>query len=155
MKQAPTSFLYTALVVIGGGALMGAMAIDTVAVLGRNTGIPLLGSIELVQLLIGIAGALSIVIATVHGSHAVVRIITSRLGSDAKQLLHCCNTIASAAFMLALTAGSVWLMLDLWDGREESELWGLPYRPLRLLISGAMLVTAALFVRAALRRHDQ
>lgn len=149
MNKDSPSGLYRLLIVIGGGALVGAMGIDTLAVLGRHSGIPLLGSIELVQVLVGITGALSMLVATVHGSHATVRILVSRLGQRGKEWLHTCNSLASMLFMLALTAGSLWLLQELWSSQEESELWHLPYRPLRVLICVATLSTAALFARSA------
>jgi TRAP-type transport system small permease protein len=155
MKQARASRNSGVLVVIGGGALMAAMAIDTLAVIGRHTGIPLLGSIELVQVLVGIAGAVSVVVATLNNSHAVVRILISRLGADSALLLRRLNTAISALLFVALAAGSVWIVTELWHSQEESELWRLPYQPLRLLISGAMVVTAALFARAAWRGEHQ
>jgi len=51
-----------------------------------------------------------------------------------------------ALFFLALLLGSVWLMADLWHSYEESELWRIPYRPLRLLICGALLSVSGLFL---------
>ncbi len=151
MKQVPASRNSAALVLIGGGALLTAMMIDTLAVIGRHTGIPLLGSIELVQVLVGVAGAMSIVAATLHGSHAVVRILTSRLSAGSALPLRRLNLAASALFFVALAAGSLWVGSELWHSQEESELWQVPYKPLRLLISSAMVATAALFVRAAWR----
>jgi len=38
------------------------------------------------------------------------------------------------------------LMADLWHSYEESELWRIPYRPLRLLICGALLSVSGLFL---------
>lgn len=151
MKQDGGSRSIGLLVVIGGGALVAAMTIDTLAVIGRHTGIPLLGSIELVQVLVGIAGAVSIVVATLHNSHAVVRILTSRLSPASALLLRRFNMAVSALLFVALSAGSLWIAAELWYSQEESELWRLPYKPLRLLITGAMMATAALFARAAWR----
>ena len=54
--KAPHSRAYSLVVIVGGSALLGAMGIDFLAVIGRQTGTPLLGSIELVQLLVGISG---------------------------------------------------------------------------------------------------
>jgi len=151
MKQDRASRNFFILVVLGGGALLAAMTIDTLAVIGRHTGIPLLGSIELVQVLVGVAGAVSIVVATLHDSHAVVRILTSRLGPGSTLLLRHFNMAVSALLFVALAAGSLWIGSELWQSQEESELWRVPYKPLRVLISIAMVVTAALFARAALR----
>ena len=155
MKHDQTSRIYFLVVVTGGAALLTAMTIDSLAVIGRHIGIPLLGSIELVQVLVGIAGSLSIVVATTLGSHAVVRILSSRLDAGSALLMHRLNSAVSALLFVALAAGSLWIGAELWHSQEESELWRLPYKPLRLLVSGAMVVTAMLFARAAWRGESQ
>jgi TRAP-type C4-dicarboxylate transport system permease small subunit len=147
-----TQRLSTLLTLIGGGALFGAMLVDTIAVIGRHIGIPLLGSIELVQVLIAVAGALSLLAATAGRMHASVRILSSRLRGRTATVVHHFNAVVSALFFIALTAGSLWTCIELWHGQEESELWHLPYRPLRLLITFAMLATTVVFLRNAWRR---
>jgi len=152
MKQAPEhSLLYRALVVVGGSALLAAMVIDVLAVIGRATQIPLLGSIELVQYVVGIAGALAMVVATIHNRHAVVMILFSRLGDSGKAIAGSINYLCSVLFFLALFAGSLWLLTDLWSGFEESEFWHLQYRPLRIVLVGAMFVVACLFLKQAIQ----
>jgi TRAP-type C4-dicarboxylate transport system permease small subunit len=137
------------LVILGGTALVLAMAIDVLAVLGRHTGIPLLGSIELVQMLVAIASSMAVIVATLHGRHAVVRVILARLQGTAATLLMRLDAVALALFVFALAAGSAWIMLEMWGSHEESELWRLPYRPLRLLVVLSLLVTTALVLRKA------
>lgn len=138
---------YRAAVIAGGTALLGAMAVDFFAVIGRHTGLPLLGSIELVQLLIGIAGTMALVVATLHDSHAVVRLVLANVGAGTAALMQRCNRFGAAVFFLLLAAGSAWITLDLWHAHEETELWLLPLRPLRVLIVLALLTTSFLFLR--------
>jgi hypothetical protein len=64
---------------IGSAALLLAMSIDAVAVLGRHLGWPLLGAIELVQACIVLAASAAIIVATLRGAHARVHILTERL----------------------------------------------------------------------------
>lgn len=151
MKKTTSQLCSRLLVLIGGTALLLAMAIDVVAVIGRITGIPLLGSIELVQYMVGISGAVALVFATLNGSHALVKIITSHLSQSGAALAYRINSLVSCGFFLALFAGSAWIASDLWFGMEESELWQLPYRPLRVLICMVMLTTAGIFLYQAFK----
>jgi hypothetical protein len=64
----------------GGTALLAATAVDTLAVVGRNVGLPLVGSIELVQAAVLVAGVFGLIFATAGDDHARVRILTDRLG---------------------------------------------------------------------------
>lgn len=145
----PLSVFPRILVIVGGTALVLAMAIDVLAVLGRHTGIPLLGSIELVQMLVAIASSMAVIVATLHGRHAVVRVILARLQGSAATLLKRFDAVAMALFVFALAAGSAWIMIEMWGAHEESELWRLPYRPLRLLVVLSLLATTALVLRKA------
>jgi len=137
---------YRVLVIVAGFALLAAMAIDVVAVIGRATRIPLLGSIEMVQVVVGISGVLGMLVATLHQRHAKVLILFNRLKPASADRLGRFNALMGALFFLALLLGSVWLLADLWHSYEESELWRIPYRPLRLLICGALLSVSGLFL---------
>lgn len=148
------SRLYRALVIIGGTALLAAMAIDVIAVIGRAIRVPLLGSIELVQVVVGVSGALAMLVATLHKRHAKVLIIFNRLGPRSAQAVGRFNAVCGALFFLGLLAGSLWLLADLWYSFEESELWRIPYRPLRILIGAALTGVCGVFLWQAWRGRD-
>ena len=148
------SLLYRILVITGGTALLAAMAIDVVAVIGRATGIPLLGSIEMVQVVVGIAGAVGMLVATLHHRHARVLILFNRLRGGNADRAGRFNALMGALFFTALAAGSLWLLSDLWYGDEESELWHIPYKPLRLFICMTLAAVTAVFLRQV-RRGDR
>lgn len=153
--QAPEqSRIYRALVIIGGCALLAAMTIDVFAVIGRATRIPLLGSIELVQVVVGVSGALAMLVATLHKRHARVLIIYNRLGPRSAETMGRFNAICGVLFFLGLLAGSVWLLADLWYSFEESELWRIPYRPLRIMICAALIAASGVFLWQAWRGRD-
>lgn len=147
----PQSAVYRAIIGLGGVALLAAMAIDVIAVIGRHTGIPLLGSIELVQVLVAIAGAMALVIATLHGSHAKVHLLLARLPETIRAAVLRVAHALTAVFLCALTLGSLWIMRELWNSHEESELWRLPYRPLRLLVVITLVATTLVVLRKALQ----
>jgi TRAP-type transport system small permease protein len=148
-----SSILYRALVAIGGAALLIAMAVDALALVGRNLGIPLLGSIEVIQVAVLVSGAVAMLIATFAGVHARVRLLVARATPRLRSALEALALAASAAFFLALAAGSLWITHDMWSGGEESELLHLPYRPLRLFTVAAMISVAIAFAVRALSRR--
>lgn len=145
----PHSTVMRLIIGLGGLALLAAMAIDVVAVIGRHTGIPLLGSIELVQVLVAIAGAMALILATLHNTHAKVRLLLARLPATTRAHMLRLANLLTAVFLAALMLGSIWILRELWSSHEESELWRLPYRPLRLLVVITLATTTLLVLRKA------
>ncbi len=137
---------------LGSAALLFAMATDAIAVLGRHAGVPLLGSIELVQAAMLIASAAAIVSATVAAKHAVVHLLIDRLAAPIRGLLLRIHSGVCAVFFALLAAGSIWIAFDLRLGHEESELLRIPYAPLRVIIILAMMGAAWIHATRALRR---
>lgn len=119
---------------VAGGALLFAMLVDTLAMLGRQVSWPLLGAIEMVQAAVLIASAGALICAALEGVHARVHLLVSRLSPRGQWWSERFNSLVAALFYAALLVGSVWISADLWHGYEESELMGIPYRPLRVLI---------------------
>ena len=146
-----TDRLYRLFIILGGGALLAAMTVDFIAVIGRFIRIPLLGSIELVQVVVGIAGVVAMLVATLHQRHARVLIVFSRLNPRTQAGLSRINAAISALFFLSLAGGSCWLLIEMWSSFEESELWHLPYKPLRFLITAVLLLVSMVFMKQAFR----
>lgn len=137
--------------VLGGIGLLGATATDALAVLGRHTGLHLLGSIELVQAMVVLLGTSAMLIATLVGGHASVHIVTERLSSARAAMLARIAALLSAAVFLLIAAGSAFVAADLWQGHELTELLHLPLRWLRLLWIVFALLIAGTFLRQAVR----
>jgi TRAP-type C4-dicarboxylate transport system permease small subunit len=133
-------------IIVGGLALLAATAVDTVAVIGRNIGLPLTGSIELMQAAVLVSGGIGLVIATIEQSHARVRLIVDRLSPKWRVLADRASDALTAIFVLALLAGSAWLAADLWGAHEQSELLGIPWRLLRLIANLSLLAVCAILV---------
>lgn len=129
---------------LGGGAMIAATATDTIAVVGRNLGAPLLGSIEIVQAAVLVSGTAALVLATLTDDHARVKLITRRLGARAKPVSRRLAGVASLAVFAALAWGSIWIAADLWHGAERSELLGIPWRALRLIANAGLVACAAI-----------
>lgn len=128
---------------LGGIALLAATAIDTLAVIGRHLGIPVTGSIELMQAAVLVSGALGLTIATIVQSHARVRLFIDRLSPSAQVLADKLSDALSLIFFLALLVGSAWISIDLWDAHEKSEILGVPWRLLRLFANACLIIAAA------------
>jgi len=137
----------------GGAAMLAATATDTVSVIGRNLGRPLIGSIEIVEATILVSGTVALALATLADLHARVRLVTDRLGERAQSGLERFSRLAAAAFFAALAWGSIWLAADLWSGHEQSELLGVPWRVLRLVANVGLVSCAAIALAAAFRRE--
>lgn len=140
-----------AIILIGGVALLGATVTDSVAVIGRHIGLPLRGSIELVQLFVLVAGSLALLVATADQAHAKVHLVVDRMGDAGKSALARLSGLLGAVFFAGLLAGSLWLMADLWSGHEQSELLGISWRMMRLFANLALLATIAVLLGQAVR----
>jgi TRAP-type C4-dicarboxylate transport system permease small subunit len=132
---------------LGGIALLFAMAVDAVAVAGRHIGIPLPGSIELVQAAILVASSAAILSATLADKHARVHLVMDRLKGRPLAALKRIQAAFSVLFFCALAAGSIWIFLDLWGGYEESEVLHSPFAPLRIVCIVSVLGVAFSFLR--------
>lgn len=142
-------------VAVGSVGLVGAMATDTIAVLGRHTGFSLLGSIEIVQVAIVLLASASIVLATLLRQHAAVHILTERLRPEMTRRLARGSSLMSGLFFAVLTIGALWLIGDLWDGHERSELLHVPFRVLRIVFALALATVTAIFIRDAFVRGGE
>jgi TRAP-type C4-dicarboxylate transport system permease small subunit len=139
---------------VGGIALLGATLADTVAVIGRKIGFPLHGSIELVQLCVLVAGAIALLLSTLAGSHAKVHIVVDRLGDRWRDAALRGNALLAAGFFIALLVGSAWLAVDLWNGHEQSEIIGIPWRWMRMLANLCFAAIIVLLLRQAFGRRQ-
>lgn len=137
---------------VGSVSLGAAMAIDAAAVAGRHVGINLLGSIEIVQTCIVVAATSAIILATLSDSHARVAILLERMRRHFASRLLIATNIVSAFVFVWLAIGSGWLLADLWNGSERTELLHIPLRWIRLLGIFGIVLTAVLFVRQAFVR---
>lgn len=142
----------TAMVWTGGVALVVAATLNLLAVIGRHTGIPLKGAIELVQVAVLIAGSLALVAATLARNHARVHLILDRLTGGRRLLAERLCTALSILFYALLLTGSLWLAADLWGEQEVSELLDVPWRWMRAFLNIALVVVIALLARQMAER---
>jgi TRAP-type transport system small permease protein len=139
---------------IGACGLLIVMAVETVAVIGRHVGWPLLGAIEIIQAAILTAACAATVTATLNQAHATVHLLIDRLPHKPKQWLLRFTGLLSAAFFAGLAIAAVWLTVDFWQAHEESELLHISFRPLRALTALATASIAGIFLYRALRKPE-
>jgi TRAP-type transport system small permease protein len=138
---------------LGAAALLFAMCADAIAVLGRHIGLPLLGSIELVQAGMLVASSSAIVSASLAEKHAVVHLLIDRLSPDARETMRRIHAGLCVIFFLLLAAGSIWIAYDLRGSYEESEILKIPYAPLRMVSIAAVLAVALIYLRRIARKR--
>jgi TRAP-type C4-dicarboxylate transport system permease small subunit len=143
------------LVWIAGGALLVAVAVDTLAMIGRQIRFPLLGSIEIVEAVVLLAAGGGLIIATLDGAHARVNLLLERLPQVWRERVLRLHALAATLLFAALLAGAVWIAADLWNGHEESELLRIPYRPLRIAAALSLGVLLVLSLLRLTRRRSE
>ncbi len=156
-SSARDSFLARLCFALGGAALLSAIAIDFVSVVGRWLGFSIVGALELVQYCIAGVVSTAIVAATLTGAHAAVHVLTELAGKGLRRALAHLSDALTALFFLVLLAGDGWIAFELWARDERTDLLGLPMAPARILwcagLALAFVVTLALAVRP--RREGQ
>jgi TRAP-type transport system small permease protein len=145
----------TVLIWIGGVALLLATGIDTLAIICRYLGFPITGSIELMQAVVLVSGVVALIMSTWDDSHARVHLLLDRVSPRVQALAHRLSDLSTLLFLAALLAGSVWLAVDLWHGYEHSELVGVPWSVLRLIVNAGLVLTIALLAIRMLRRSER
>jgi TRAP-type C4-dicarboxylate transport system permease small subunit len=136
---------------IGAVGLLVVMTVETLAVIGRRIGWPLLGAIEIIQAAILMAACAATVAATLNRAHASVHLLVDRLPSKPKEWLLRFAALLSALFFAGLAVAATWLAMDFWAAHEESELLHISFRPLRAITALTATAIAAIFLYRALR----
>lgn len=139
------------LIWIGGSALVTATLINVGTVIGRRIGLPLHGSIELVQVCVLVAGTIALVRATALDAHARIHLLLDRLSPSHRAWVERGCALAGVLFFAVLLAGSLRIQADLWTAHEAGEVIGVPWRMLRLVANLGLAAITVLFARQALR----
>jgi TRAP-type C4-dicarboxylate transport system permease small subunit len=139
----------------GSAGLLSMMLVEFLAVLGRHSGLPVMGALEIVQAAIVPAACAAMLIATLHGAHAAVHMVTERMPAGAQQAARRVGYFIAGVFFSFLCAGSVWLAIEAWDTFEQTEVLHIPFRPLRALVALAAAALAFLFFHRAVAPSRQ
>jgi TRAP-type C4-dicarboxylate transport system permease small subunit len=147
--------LRDALIWISGGALLLAVAVDALAMVGRQIQMPLIGSIEIVEALVLFASGGALIIATLDGAHARVNLLLERMPPIWRTRLERLHALIGILLFASLLSGTLWIAIDLWSGQEESELLHIPYRPLRIAAAVSLAVLLVLSILRIRRRGER
>lgn len=153
-QQAPTGFIGRIAFVVGSVGLLAAMSADALAVLGRHVGLPLLGSIEIVQASVVLLASAAMVGTTLSDKHARAHLLVDRMSARGRRWLLAGSNAISAVVFFWFAAGSLWIALELWHGHEHSELLHIPWSWLRFIWIASSLLIGGVFLVRALRRAD-
>ncbi len=140
---------------LGSVAILVAMVCDASAVVGRHIGIPLLGSIEIVQCAVSVAGASAIAATAQLNLHAAIRVLTDRLPANIQLGGLFITDSLAAIFFAALAFGCGWIAWDLRSGAEATDLLAVPLQPFRLFVTLAFALTATSFAWTAIRSEEK
>ena len=135
----------------GGLALLAATAIDTFAVIGRHVGLPVPGSIEMMQAVVRVSGVIAMLVATIENAHARVELVVDRLSPARRAVADRLSNLLTLLFFAALLAGSSWIAWDLRGAYEQSELLGIPWLALRVIAGLVLLATCAVLALRVIR----
>jgi TRAP-type C4-dicarboxylate transport system permease small subunit len=139
---------------IGAAGLLAMMAVEAAAVIGRHTGMPVMGALEIVQFAIVPAACAAMLIATLQGAHAAVHMLTERMPQAAQGLALRLGSLLAGLLFAALCGGSAWLAAEYWQAFEQTEVLHLSMRPLRVLVGIAAAALSLVFFHRALRRSQ-
>lgn len=134
---------------VGCAGLLTTMAVETIAVVGRRTGIPITGALEIAQAAIVPVACASMLIATLRGAHAAVHVITERMPAAAQRRVLAAGSLLATLCFAAVCAGSAWLAIEYWNSYEQTEVLHIPFRPLRAVVTLAAAALALVFLRRA------
>lgn len=128
----------------GAGALSLTMILVAASALGRRFGVPLPGTVEIVEVLVLVAAAAGIVVATLERAHASARLIVDHLPPAYRRMVEVVGIVLGIVFCVAMAVGNSWLLHDVWGLHEASHLLGIPIVPFRILFVITLIVTALL-----------
>jgi TRAP-type C4-dicarboxylate transport system permease small subunit len=114
------------------------MLVGTVSALARHLGIALAGDIEIMRAAILLTASVALLSATLAHRHASVHLLTERLPEAVGAALSRASALLSILFFLAVASGLAWIMLDLHDAHEQSDILHIPYAPLRWISLAAI-----------------
>jgi TRAP-type C4-dicarboxylate transport system permease small subunit len=140
------------LLATGAIGLLGAMLTDAIAVVGRHIGIPLTGSIELVQAFIVLGASSAIAYASLGATHAAVDLVFHRLPISAQRVAHRLAALLGFLFVAALVVGSAWIAWEYRDANERTELLGIELKWLRLFWLACAVIAAAAMLAPLFRK---
>lgn len=138
--------LGSVLLATGAVGLLGAMAADSIAVVGRHVGLPFTGSIELVQAFVVLGASSAIAYASMGATHAVVDLVFHRLSPRGQALAHRLAALLGFLFVGALAFGSAWIAWEYRDAGERTELLGLQVSWLRMFWVACAVIAAVAIV---------
>jgi len=132
---------------MGGAFLIGIMTLTVASIVSRLLGKVVLGSYELVELMMVVTAGFALVHTTIRKGHVIVEIILSRLSKRAQiiaEIFH--NIIATGLWGLIAWETLALLIEKGFLGEGRTEVIEAPYFPVKLLWTIALILCSLIFL---------
>lgn len=130
---------------LAGVALIAAMLIVVVSVVSRFFDIAVAGSMEIMQLLMGIVVACALAYAALHKGHVAVKILVSRFSVKTGAAIAIIISLLSLAIWGLMCWAAVDFILEM-GMTELSETLEIPYMPFRIVFILGLLFFALTYI---------
>jgi len=132
-QEEPVSPFMGAIRMLGALALFAALLVISISVIGRHVNMLLPGAVEIAEMLFVVVAACAMLFATVDRAHAATRLILDRLPARPRDIVMRAGLAFGALLCLAITAGNIWMLYDVWGLHEVSPLLEVPIVPFRIV----------------------
>jgi TRAP-type C4-dicarboxylate transport system permease small subunit len=132
--------------VFAGVTLVLVMLLTGCDIVGRIFGSPIPGTYEMVSFAGGLMIGLALPITSRERAHVIVDIVTSRVSSRARTLLHVITRLIVIALFLLLGYATIGMGIDFHAYGQVTPVLGFPYYPVAFIISGACFIECLILV---------
>jgi TRAP-type C4-dicarboxylate transport system permease small subunit len=144
--------------VFAGIVLVLIMVITGCDIVGRIFGCPIPGTYEMISFAGGLVIGLALPVTSRERAHVVVDIVTSRVSSRGRTLLHVMTRLMVIALFLVLGYAFFRMGVDFRTHGQVTPVLGFPYYPVAYIISGACFIESLVLVVDCMRggniRHE-
>jgi TRAP-type transport system small permease protein len=138
-----------AVILIGSLALLAELVLVFASAVLRNMGVALPGTIEIVEVIIAVIASMAILMTTLAGRHAIIRLVIDRVRRGSHRLLNAFTHLCGAFYWGLLAVGTAWIIAEVWGKQEATMLVEIPVVPFRLVFLAACIsILVLLLVRA-------
>lgn len=130
---------------VAGVFLLGAMLLVVTSVIVRFFNIAIVGSYELMQLMIGVTIAFALVYAALRKGHVAVKIIASRFSTRTGAIVGIAVSFLSLAIWGLMSGATAQLVYEM-GLREVSETLEVPYLPFRVVFILGLLLFSLSYI---------
>ena len=138
---------------IGAAFLIGIMALTVISIVSRLFGRVILGSYEMVELMMVVTAGFALVRTTLKKTHVVVEIIITRLSRRTQIVTEIFHNIVATCLWGLMAWETLMLLIEKgFSGEGRTEIIKAPYFPFKLLWTIALILSSLVFLMNALSK---